>query len=127
MNPRIRPSYRLPEPVDVNNPTWQGRTWQLVVDALNHIDECLDEWKRQIEEQRVEQSTWMTAARESDRDLDGRLSIHLREHDLINHTVKARRSVWGFQWNTLREVGKVLSSGLIMGAVAVSAKWLGLI
>lgn len=114
---RPRNVFRLPEPVNVNDPTWQGRFYQLIIDALNHIDECLDEYKEQVKEQRVESSAWMAATAAGDKDLEQRILTHLQEHHLIDENAAARMSVWKKQWKVAKEAGKFLTSGAVVAVV----------
>jgi hypothetical protein len=36
-----RPRFRLPEPVEVENPIWQARAWQELFGAVNHLEETI--------------------------------------------------------------------------------------
>lgn len=129
MNPPMYqgPRFRLPEPVDVDNPTWVGRAWQAVFDALNHLDNCQDKTRERVVGLDDSLKTWMTAAALSDETFDGKLQEHIRAHQIIEDTRKARKGVWLFQWRVIEQTGKIAGSGAAAAVFVWILRQLGFI
>lgn len=129
MNPPMYqgPRFRLPEPVDVDNPTWVGRAWQAVFDALNHLDSCQDKTRGQVVELDTSLKSWMTAAATSDESLGDRIKEHILAHQAIEDARKTRKGVWLFQWRVLEQTGKIVGSGAAAAVFVFILRTLGLV
>lgn len=127
MNPPIRRTPSPPEPVDVSNPQWIARAWQWVFDRLSHLDECLDDTKDSQTELRAEITAWMASSKDDRISITDRLREHLEEHEQLENTLKARRSVWKQQWSWLKEIARLATSTATLGVAAYVLKQLGVI
>lgn len=116
-----------PQPVEPNDPIWVARFYQWLIDRINHLTECQDDVKDELKEQRVEVSAWMLAAKESDASILARVQSHVEEHNLIDQTQLARKSVWKMQGGILRDVLKFATEGTVIAALLGLMKYLGVL
>lgn len=121
------PRFQLPQPVDVKSDVWIGRAWQAVFDALNHLDNCQDDTRSRVNEVDANLKAWMLSSNESDEGLDQRLADHIRAHEKIDEIKDAKKSVWIFQYKTLRDIGSMVLTGGFFSAIAVILHALGVI
>lgn len=72
---------------------------QWVIDALLHLDECVDKTrdgaKQEIQNLRATMETWMKASDDKDKDLADKWADHVGFHKEGEAAAKARAGVWG--------------------------------
>lgn len=117
VNPLRRPNTGPPQPVDPSNPVWMAMFYQWLIDKVMHLDDCMDATQEAHRETQAELAAWMGVSRDSHDDLSTQIENHLKMHNLIDQTKQAKRSVWIFQWETIKEVGKIASSGTVIAIV----------
>lgn len=127
-------SLRLPPPTDPA----RTATEQWIIDALLHLDECLDEHKREGKqdtkvlqdaqmELRAEVTAWMATATASDSSLIKRIEAHELEHRQIEELHKAKHSVWKMQLSWLNDAFRLATSGGVLLVFGAAAKMLGIL
>lgn len=127
MNPPARRTPQPPQPVEPENPTWRVMFFQWLIDRVTHLDECMDETKDSVKEQHIELSAWMQASKESDANIMERVAKHISEHDVIDQTQAAKRSVWKMQGGFLRDLLKFATEGTVIAGLLAMLKYAGII
>jgi hypothetical protein len=125
-------------PLRVPPPQADTPILQWIVDALMHLDECIDETrheqraaaeerKEQIADVRATLSAYMTAAHAASTDLDARIESHIDEHRKIDDRLKGRHDVLKLQGRVVEWTLKAAMEGVKLGVLGAILKLTGVI
>lgn len=118
-------------PIRVPPPIASTAAEQWIIDSILHIDECLDEAKRQasddlaeikqdVKDIKADFDVTKIALLHSDGLIEGAVEAHKREHEAIDAQETGKRDLWKVQRTAFLEIlsfGKTLIA--ILGAVGL--------
>jgi hypothetical protein len=118
-------------PIRVPPPPAGSLVEQWIIDALMHVDDCLDELKRDtknsLSELKAEVSANAVLGHSQDQDLLQQIETHKRFHETMDRVEATRRGVWQQIWTGSREAFRLLTSGAVITVVAWILKQMGVI
>ena len=123
-------------PIRVPPPPASTLVEQWIIDALLHLDACVDDTKKsnnaaflsvkdEQKDLRATIESWIVAGKESSVGLARRIEDHQEFHDLMTRDATSRRSVWKLQGDWVRGAFRVLTDAAVIGGAVMVLRALG--